>query len=508
MSSAEAELDCSIYDDGTFSCSKEGTYYVSYGYNVGDLKKKELTNKLYVAFYGDVTTALKGDYKRAEAELKSFKNYIKNDDIKRYLLSSNMPYSSDKFIACMNAHGLEYFIDDENNVEGYQILIKDSNNEDEKEYLHIVLEKFDIQKILEKGGYYTYKFEFQIGPAYEEDMPNITKNNKKHEKPESDYATNIKANWKKIVEGIYAATVSYLKGEECDPVLAAKAAEATATAARKAEEKQILQNKKAKKTTRRKLIAFEKILKTTRKKLSTQNNGLANSSNINKYSSNEGYHTPTVKNVTLKSRIHGNNKDLPYTINIAINKEEIKKRLVDAGLKDIIEDKDISEKVYKPIFTQIYERNLCKGISANFVKKSIIGNSNTGHKSADIVLLMREVMPAETVADNTYVAGMATLIVKSRAIEVDVICSQVAYKMAGSLLMNKIVEIARALGKEKIELMSVHSRDTVQFYTRKFGFKRVKADNMFAMEAKRKGLIPLRRRVTRKKPAGGAGAKA
>ena len=470
MSSADAELDCISYEDGYFSCSLPGIYYIKL--------EPEKDAALEVSLYGEALYQLVANYKKAnkEGKIDPIMHYV-------YLKSRKLPYESPEFRECMKARGLIYYEDEDTPYKKGYIAFEG----DEDKEIYFKLDSFKAER--EKS---VYTLEFKILPIYDSEFD------------DDDWAYFRKVvteNWKVLIEAIYDSIVAYLKGEICDPVRAA-------AAARKAEEKQILQNKKAKTMTRKKLIAFERTLKNkSLKKLSAQNNGLAKLSNITKYNSNEGYNTPTVKNVTLKSRIHGNNKDLPYTINIAINKEGIKKRLVDAGLKDIVEDTNIYKKVYDPIFTLISERNMCRGISQNFVRKSIIGNSNTGHKSADIILLMREIAPAEAAADNTYVAGMATLIVKPAAIEVDVICSQVAYKMAGTLLMNKIVEIARALGKEKIELLSVYGRDTVRFYTDKFGFKRAKPEDPFAMEAKRKGLIPLRRRVTRKKPAGGAGAK-
>lgn len=478
MSSAEAELDCISYEDGYFSCSLPGIYYIKL--------EPEKDAALEVNLYGEALNQLVSNYEKAnkKGKIDPILHYV-------YFKSRKLPYESEEFRECMKARGLIYYEDEENPyTRGY---IAFEGNDDKEIYFKLDSFKAEREKSL-------YTLEFKILPIYDSNFD------------DDDWVyfrKVITENWKVLIGAIYDSIVAYLKGEICDPVLAAKAAEAATAAEQAAKEEEVWQSRKRKAKDRERDIARKSTFKKKSREKSMWNNGLAKLENINKYnSSNEGYITPTMKNVTLKSRIHGNNKVLPYNISIAIKNAEIKKSLIDTGFEGIIEEKDISEKIYDPIFTLISKGAICGGISPNFVKKSIIGNSATGHKRADIILLLREVAPAEAAAHNTYIAGMATLIIKPTAIEVDVICSQIAYKMAGTLLMNKIIEITRLLGKEKIELLSIHSRDTVQFYTRKFGFKRVKPDNVFAMEAKRKGLIPLRRRVTQKKPAGGAGAKA
>jgi sialic acid synthase SpsE len=76
----------------------------------------------------------------------------------------------------------------------------------------------------------------------------------------------------------------------------------------------------------------------------------------------------------------------------------------------------------------------------------------------------------------------------------------------GSLLhAKKLIKIAKKLGKEKIELLSVANPDTIRFYKRML-FKKVKSSNTFAKEGTRKRLIAFRRRITRKKPAAAAAA--
>ena len=137
---------------------------------------------------------------------------------------------------------------------------------------------------------------------------------------------------------------------------------------------------------------------------------------------------------------------------------------------------------------------MCLGINYSYIKTSI--------KKSDIVLLLYEQNEKK---DDTYIAGIATFIVKDNAIEIDLICSQLGYKMAGRLLMNKVIKIAKKLGKGKVELLSVSNPD-IQFYKR-LKFKKVRSNNEFAKQGTRKRLIAFRRRITHKKPAGGAGAK-
>lgn len=475
MSSAEAELDCISYEDGYFSCSLPGIYYIKI--------EPEKDAALEVNLYGEALYQLVANYKKAnkEGKIDPIMHYV-------YLKSRKLPYESEEFRECMKARGLIYYEDEDASYKKGYIAFEG----DEDKEIYFKLDSFKAER--EKS---VYTLEFKILPIY---------NSEYDDEDWAYFRKVITENWKVLIEAIYDSIVAYLKGEECDPVRAAKAAEAAATAARKAKEKELWKNKE--RTIKKRNEDIARMSTSKKKSREKLNNGLAKSNNIGEYTSNEGYQTPSIKNVTLKSRrISKTYEDLSYNIIVAIKNEEIKKQLIDAGLKDIISEDDISEKVHAPIFTLISKHAICGGISPNYVKKSIIGNSATGRKKADIILLLHEVVPDRAIVDNTYIAGMATLIIKPRSVEIDVICSQIMYKMAGTLLMNKIIEIARLLGKEKAELLSIHGRDTVQFYTGKFGFKRVKADNMFAMEAKRKGLIPLRRRVTRKKPAGGAGAK-
>lgn len=476
MSSAAAELDCISYDDGYFSCSLPGIYYVKL--------EPEKDAALEVSLYGKALDQLIANYEKANkgSKIDPIMYYV-------YLKSRKLPYESREFRECMKARGLIYYEDEDASYKKGYIAFEG----DEDKEIYFKLDSFKAER--EKS---VYTLQFNILPIYDSDFD------------DDDWAyfrKVVTAHWKVLVEAIYDSIVAYLKGEECDPVLAAKAAEAAAAAKLAAKEEELWKSKQRKAAERKKNIARKSTLKKSRG--APLNNGLAKLENISKYSSsNEGYVTPTKKNVTLKSRISGLNNDLSYNILIAVQNAATKKHLVEGGVDNIIKEDDVFEKIYKPIITLVSKGAICGGISQNFVRKSIRGNSATGHKGADIILLLHEVPSAEVAADDTYIAGMATLIVKPAAIEVDVICSQIAYKMGGTLLMNKIIEIARLLGKEKIELLSVYGRDTVRFYTDKFGFKRVKPEDPFAMEAKRKGLIPLRRRVTRKKPAGGAGAKA
>ena len=71
------------------------------------------------------------------------------------------------------------------------------------------------------------------------------------------------------------------------------------------------------------------------------------------------------------------------------------------------------------------------GLSKSFVKDSI-------HK-ANITIALIEPTAEK---DDSYFAGIATLLVKKDAIEIDTICSQIGYKMAGKILINKIINIS------------------------------------------------------------------
>jgi hypothetical protein len=306
----------------------------------------------------------------------------------------------------------------------------------------------------------------------------------------------IEIHWQTICNDIYKALISFLNDEDCSGERAKAEAKEKERRLIRQKEEAIEAEYEAKKHIERKAKeAREKKLEEIREKiikeLTEKNNKL---SNISSYNSNREYESPDLKDMSLISHFNLN-KPVKHKFIIAVKNKEY----IDAIDEDErISYSDLNDIILLPVWNLSVKRFLCVGVSESFVKDSII--------RSDITIALVE-PTAER--DDTYFAGVATLIVKDDAIEIDTICSQIGYKMGGRLLMNKIITIARKLGKQKIELLSLKNPSTVRFYKR-FLFKKVRSNNNFGKAGTRKGLLPLRRRITMKKPnsdkpAGGAG---
>ncbi len=305
--------------------------------------------------------------------------------------------------------------------------------------------------------------------------------------------------WNVIGAGLHDAMVAYLNDEDCSGERAKEAAKEKQRKMLQAKENALAAEYQAKKNITRKLKENRKT-----KLLSLRNRFVANQSkknnklpnNNNYYESNAEYTVPNLKNTTLLSKLNYNSP-VSHAFLVAV-KDSAHIHAVDESER--IPYSELNEAVLLPAMSLSAEQFLCKGIVASgYLKDSIL--------RSDIVVALVE--PAEEKNDS-YFVGLATLVVKEDALEIDVICTQIGYKLAGKLLMNKVITISTKLGKSKIELLSVKNPETVAFYKRLL-FKKVAPNNNFAKQGTRKGLIAFRRRTTRKKsnsnePAGGAGA--
>jgi hypothetical protein len=211
------------------------------------------------------------------------------------------------------------------------------------------------------------------------------------------------------------------------------------------------------------------------------------------YSNNEHIELPRFNELSLKSRLTNVESEVVHRFAIA-TKEHKYDHVSDVN-DVLLAPKDRGD-ILNDVLRLSNNNFMCGGISLGYIPHSI--------QNADIVLVIVE-WDAAGVEDYSYNAGFATLKVKPTALEIDLICTNIGYKHGGLLLMDKVFKIAQILGIEKVELKSVTNKATLDFYKR-LGFKKVSAENNFAKETKG-GLIPYRRRITRR-ANGAAGAAA
>lgn len=417
-------------------------------------------NILEVKLYGDIHKLIKAEKEEESIAEKEGRFYIKRSD---------QLFRSDKqFIECMSKYGFEETMDDYGNRsyiffkgdKSKEILIKITDQHVETEEV-----KFgDFINIL-------YTYNFKVSASYFED--------------EGEYTGEVLIdNWEVIAEAFYKAIISYLKDEDCSgkrTKLKSVREDALNNYYRRIE----LKENRVKEDER------VDLLRKLSTKYSKKENKELNLENISNYNTNV---SPVAlsNNTNIKLISHFLKKDVEYQFLIA-TKKIYEDKISSEGV--LIDSSDILEHILIPSELLAIKKFMCLGINYSYIKTSI--------KKSDIVLLLYEQNEKK---DDTYIAGIATLIVKDNAIEIDLICSQLGYKMAGRLLMNKVIKITKKLDKEKVELLSVGNPDTIQFYKR-LKFKKVRSNNEFAKQGTRKRLIAFRRRITRKKPAGGAGAK-
>ena len=336
---------------------------------------------------------------------------------------------------------------------------------------------------------------------YEKEADHIIQISPYHEGDEEYNNELLETYWNVIGTGLHNAIVAFLKDEDCSGERAKEIAIEKERQILRAKENALTAQYQAKKNLSRKVKEerkkkLEALRNTYVLEQNTKNVLLPN--NTNYYNSNEEFELPNASNTKLISRLE-NNTPVKHKFVVAVKDNAY---MHAADEEERISYTVLNELVLLPAWSLSSEKFLCKGIvSTNYVKDSII--------RSDITVALIEPTAED---DDSYFAGIATLVVKADAIEIDVICSQIGYKMAGKLLMNKVMQIATKLGKSKVELLSVKNPETVAFYKR-FLFKKVAPNNNFAKQGTRKGLIAFRRRITRKnkgsnknKPAGGSGA--
>lgn len=385
-------------------------------------------------------------------------------------LHTYIPYESSELRDCMKKNGLLYNESDPDNLgiihKGY--IVYNGNNDKE---IYIDLASLKIT--------HDYKINFIIRGVYFDDEEHI-----------KEYVAPIlKEHAVEIIEAIYKAFLSYMKGEICDEEKAAKK-EAAA-------KKEKARNKERYITEKRKGVMKSLKGKTWKNKTKFAEYNYTNLG----YNTNENAVNNKMlsKKLALKSRI--NMADVPYRFVIAAKSKEYEAAI---PADELLDYSDVFSKIELPIASLTQKGFICKGISKSYVRESIL--------KADIVIMLLQTTDKN--ADDSYIAGIAMLKIKDTAVEIDIICSQIAYGQAGTLLMNKIIEITKKLGRERLELLSVHQPKTRNFYTKKYHFRRVPVNNAFGKRGESAGLIPYRMRVTRKKPAtgspaaSGAGAKA
>lgn len=395
--------------------------------------------------------------------------YDKEQHSKNLAFKKIYQIPSDDFDKCLKKYGFNAYSDKDYELtgsnRGYVVFEGDRDTE---MYIKISFQLFDN---IEADN------NFEISSYYNDDK---------------EYTNEIiEIHWKTIFENIYRAITVFLRDEDCSGERAKEEAKEEKRRLIRQKEEAIEAKYELKKDIERKAKeSREKTLGEIKEKVLKKHNVESNTlTNISSYNSNRGYESPNLKDVKLVSHFNSNTH-VDHQFIIAIKNKEY----IDAVDEDErISYSDLNNIILLPVWSLSMKQFLCIGLSKSFLKDSII--------RSDITIALVE-PTAER--DDSYFAGVATLIVKDDAIEIDTICSQIGYKMGGRLLMNKIITIARKLGKSKIELLSLKNPSTVRFYKR-FLFKKVRSNNNFGKIGTRKGLLPLRRRITRKKPAGGAG---
>jgi hypothetical protein len=404
-----------------------------------------------------------------------YDSYIHKEDLS---LKQGFKVPTDEFDKCMKKYGFErydnkeYPISDLYNTRGYAIFPGD---EDKEMWVKMMFTNFSSHK---EGGNI-----IQVTPYHEED---------------GEYNDALlETYWNIIGVGLHDAIVAFLKDEDCSGERAKEAALEKERQIMQAKENAILLEYQAKKNLSRRLKEDRQ------KKLKSLHNAYINAyiktnlpENNNYYKSNDEYVSPDLTKSQLFSRIE--NAPVSHTFIVAVKNDAYASAAND---DERIRYTDLNELVLLPAWKLSIAKFLCKGmVESDYVKDSII--------RSDITVALIEPTAEK---DDSYFAGLATLLVKEDAVEIDVICSQIGYKMAGKLLMNKVIEIATKLGKSKIELLSVKIPETVAFYKR-FLFKKVGPNNNFSKK-ETSNLIALRRRITRKiagsnknKPADGESA--
>lgn len=316
---------------------------------------------------------------------------------------------------------------------------------------------------------------------------------------EKDYVNSVfKQKWAEIAQKLYNATLAYFTDADCagkdlaaapiapvaaaNPIPAAAAAEA-GNNNRRQQLRKIAEEQRAKR-----LAALAKA-----------NKGLAapplEAEPI--YNTNENVEMPAFGNLKLRALLGNNLHEVEHRFAVCYKNPD------HAGIVEgddaVVPLQHLNFIMRDPASSLAYQKILCDGVNPGYVGVSM--------SNSDIIIMLVE--KTEHYEDDSFIAGILTLKVKPAVLEIDLICSNVGYKMAGIMLMNKAIRIARLLGLEKIELASVSTPETVRFYKR-LGFKKVVGNN-FAGAVMMKGLIPYRRRLTRKiraPAAAGAGAAA
>lgn len=425
-------------------------------------------NILEVKLYGDINKLIKTENEEAAAAEKEGRFYIRR--------SEELFRSDKQFNDCMSKYGFEETMDDY----GARSYIYFKGDKSKEILIKITDKTVETDEII-VGGYTNrlFTYTFKVSAAYFED--------------EGEYTGEILLdNWEVITDAFYKAVVSYLKDEDCS--------------GKRAKLKSARENALNEYYRRIELKEEDRVKEEERvdllQKLSTkyskkEKKDELNLENISNYNSNVSSISSS-NNTNLKLISYFLKKDVPYQFLIA-SKKMYEDKIASEGT--LIDSSDILERILIPSELLAVKKFMCLGINYSYIKISI--------KKSDIIVLLYEQNEKK---DDTYIAGIATLIVKDNAIEIDLICSQLGYKMAGRLLINKVIKIAKKLGKEKVELLSVGNPDTIQFYKR-LQFKKVNSSNEFAKQGTRKRLIAFRRRITSKKPAsnkpaGGAGKSA
>lgn len=367
-----------------------------------------------------------------------------------------MPYYG-KFVDCMARQGFQYYQHpDDGGMQGY-------NAFQGKEYE--IMFRITSQELKERS----YSCEI-VAMDYDE----------------GEYVDGVfREKWVELAQGLYNALLSYLNDSDCGKG-AKQELEAAAPVANK------IQNAKAaQQEALARLIAGVPPKKEVAAGLPAHEEPI--------YNTNENVEMPALGNLRLLAKAGNASREAEHRFAICYK---------DPAHADIVEGDDavvplqhLNFIMKDPATSLAYQKIMCDGVNPIYVSTSM--------NSSDIIIMLVE--KTEHYQDDSFIAGILTLKVKPAALEIDLICSNVGYKMAGIMLMNKAMRVARLLGLEKIELASVHTPATVQFYKR-LGFKKVVGNN-FADAVLMKGLLPYRRRLTRKirAPAGaaaGAGAAA
>jgi hypothetical protein len=332
---------------------------------------------------------------------------------------------------------------------------------------------------------------------------------------DGDYVSSVfKEEWSTIVMAFYNVYLSYFSEIDCLPAndsvanKVSSAANKPPAAAAKAQEpisanleKQLRRTRLhgLAETRRNQLIASYK--PALKEAMAKEKAGLPAppSAPEPEYNTNENVEMPAFGNLRLRTLLENNVRDVEHRFAVCFKNAAQSYAIEAADIE--VKPEHINAIIRSPISSLAFKGFMCEGVNPSYVGTSI--------DSSDILIML--VQTTDHYEDDTYMAGIATLKVKPDAVEIDLICSNVGYKMAGIMLMDKAMRTARLLGLEKIELASVSTPATVQFYKR-LGFKKV-VGNRFAQSVEMKGLIPYRRRLTRKVrapawPAAGPGAAA